>query len=172
MLLMRGSYFLTLAVDPRVQREATIGMLDECLDMSLGLRTPTALLDGGVLADEEPKREIGTPLLDRLDHGEAAAGRRMVQQCRTELHRVLCHVWHEPLHVGNGENGADRVSRAVPFRWLGRHKPAGAAHERLQPELQRRWVPRVVIEKLFGNCQIARYEEGFGERPKVEVEQI
>src|SRR5438034_5543871 len=78
MLLMRGSNFLTLAVDPRVQREVIIGMLDECLDMAVGLRTPTALLDGGVLADEEPKREIGTPLLDRLDHGESAAGRRMV----------------------------------------------------------------------------------------------
>ena len=147
-------------------------MRDERLDKSIGLCAPAALLHSGILTDEEAEREIRTPLLDRLDHGEAAAGRRSVQQRRAELHRVLRHVRHKALHVGHGKDGADRGPRAVPLRYVWRDKPAGPADEGLQRVLQHRWVPRVVVEKLIRDSPIARYQEGFGERPQIEVEQI
>jgi Mg-chelatase subunit ChlI len=85
-------------------------MINERLDLRVGLRSPAAFLHGSILTEEEAEGEIRTPLLDRLDHGKAAAGRRSVQQRRSELHRVLRHIWHESPHVVHGEDGADHIS--------------------------------------------------------------
>ena len=83
-------------------------MCDDRLDMRTGLLAPAALLNGGILADEEAECDVCSPLFDRLDHGEASAGCGVVQQCRSELHRILCYIRDEARHVGHREDGADR----------------------------------------------------------------
>jgi len=85
-------------------------MFNERLDLRVGLRTPAAFLHGGILTEEEAEGEIRTPLLDRLDHGEAAAGCRSVQQRRSELHRVLRHIRHKAPHIVHGEDSADHIA--------------------------------------------------------------
>jgi len=115
-LLTEASRFLLLSVGPWIQGKRVISLCNERLDLSIGLGTPSAFLHGSILTEEEAERKISSPLLDRLDHGEAATDRRSLQQRCTKLHRVLRHVWHEALHVGDGENGTDGSAGAVPLR--------------------------------------------------------
>jgi hypothetical protein len=60
----------------------------------------------------------------------------------------------------------------MPLRYVLRYKPSGPADKGLQRALQHRWVPRVVVEELVGDSQIARDQEGVGKRPQIEVKQI
>lgn len=108
-----------------------VSLCNKRLHLLVGFRAPGASLHAGILAKKEVEREIGTPFLEGLDHGKGVAGCGSLQQRLTELHRVLCHHGHEPLHVGDGENGADRGPRVMPLRQVGGHKPTGPTHERL-----------------------------------------
>ena len=157
---------------PWIQGNEMVGLCNECGHAIVGLRAPAAFLNTGILTEKEAERKIRTPLLDRFDHGEARAGRCSLQQRVAKLHRILRHCGDETLYIGDREDSPNCGPRVVPFRHIGRHKPPCTASEGLQRRLKHHWVPRVVVEKLVGNCCITCDDEGAGERPHVKVEDI
>ena len=88
------------------------------------------------------------------------------------MHRVLGHVRHEALYVCDGEDASHRRPRAMPLRYVRRHKSTSTSDEMLQRCFEHEWVSCVVIQKLVCHRSITRDHESISQWPHIEIEQI